>query len=56
MIWFQKKTSLVTNFRIEVHLSIGINIDSYSNLVSFMIGNDKLILFVEINDIDALVS
>ena len=30
----KKKTSLVTNFRIEVRLSIRINIDSYSNLIS----------------------
>ena len=30
-----RKTSLITFFRIEVHLSIGINIDSHNNLPSF---------------------
>ena len=32
---FKGKTSLSTNFRIEVHLSVGINMDSRNNLLSF---------------------
>ena len=55
ILWFHKKNFTFYQ-RINVHLSIWKNMDSYNNLIFFVIGHHKHVLLIVIDDMDALVS
>ena len=55
-LFSQKKLFFPPLFTMKVHLPIRTNMDSHNNLVFFMVGHHKVILFIGISDIDALDS